>query len=66
LGTHSGFPDSFSKTFVNRPPTSWPKRQTFATVWQAFAGFCEEKLGIGPETLLKAHFGTDAGTRQRN
>ena len=26
------------------------------TVWEAFAGFCEEELGIGPETLLEAYF----------
>jgi hypothetical protein len=26
------------------------------TVWEAFAGFCEEELGFGPETLLKAYF----------
>jgi len=27
------------------------------TIWEAFAGFCEEELGIDPETLLRAHFG---------
>jgi hypothetical protein len=27
------------------------------TVWEAFAGFCEEELGVDPETLLRAHFG---------
>jgi hypothetical protein len=26
------------------------------TVWEAFAGFCEEELGFGPETLFKAYF----------
>jgi hypothetical protein len=26
------------------------------TLWEAFAGFCEEELGIGPETLLEAYF----------
>jgi hypothetical protein len=26
------------------------------TAWEAFAGFCEEELGIGPETLLEAYF----------
>jgi len=26
------------------------------TVWEAYASFCEEELGFGPETLLKAHF----------
>lgn len=31
------------------------------TVWEAFAGFCEEELGVGPETLLEAHFGTMMG-----
>jgi hypothetical protein len=31
------------------------------TVWEAFAGFCEEELGVGPETLLEAHFGTMLG-----
>jgi hypothetical protein len=26
------------------------------TVWEAFASFCEDELGFGPETLLKAYF----------
>ena len=33
------------------------------TVWEVLAGFCEEELGIGPETLLEAHFGTMLGQR---
>jgi len=27
------------------------------TVWEAFAGFCEEELGIEPEKLLEAYLG---------
>jgi hypothetical protein len=26
------------------------------SVWEAYAGFCEEELGFAPETLLKAYF----------
>ena len=26
------------------------------TVWEAFAGFCDEELGFAPETLLRAYF----------